>query len=431
MLYSRNRGTSKRIIGLGIEQLFSDILRIGPPIIPLSRENRHEKESRLYTKDPTKTISVTALVNDFVPIKYKEGSDKNDGGPKQNLIGKRVHKLLERYLESKMDDTVNIGYPGLSVERNYYYAGKKFNNVMEKNGFVPYRVEMKIIDGNLKVSGEVDAIYVNKETGRKIVVDWKCTEKLLEELGDPYRMYIDILDSREKQNLQRSFFKELGNSTLTQYQLQLSIYSLILRKEYDFEISGMYLVLLRKDVTYFVHKIPEKILDAAIKILEYRKKTIIDLGKTLENYDFNIRLDNDEELEKLGRVLNDEQDEAEVVRELIPETQKSDSEYDGDDGDDTDIAETDEEDNGMFNTGVTENMAESRDKRNLTNYLTPADDELRGQRRKTRSQTQKAQGRKTRSQTREAQRRKTRSQTQTQKQKQTTRKRQRVISNST
>ena len=378
--YSRISSKKKRVIGIGLEECFQ-YLYIGAPRVTLSLQNKHQNESRLYEKDPTKTVSVTSLVKSFVPIEYLQGDDnkkkRGSGAPKQSSIGNRVHLLIKRYLDSIMDEDVNRKYPGLSLERNYYYAFKKFNTVMKNEGYEPYRTEMEIIDGKFKVSGDVDAIYSKKidNDNDMIIIDWKCTEKAIEELRAPYRLKIDVLDDQEKKNIQMGIFqnKDLGQiSTLTQYKLQLSLYALILQKEYSFKVSKIYLVFLRKDETYDLLEVDNVALATAVKILNYRKNKIIKLGQELESTNLNLQLEKNDNLNL--KLPENGINHPIIIKELSDDENSDQDEYvpEEKNNNEEDIPLTDDEDEETFDQQgqLPENVTDKNQRFKLKDTLT-------------------------------------------------------------
>jgi hypothetical protein len=123
-----------------------------------------------------------------------------------------------------------------------------------------YRTEWLIFAEDLKISGAIDAVFRDKQTGKFYIGDWKrCKE---------------IKTSNHWEKGQTFFTSHLDNCNFVLYSMQLSVYKYILEHYYDMKIEGCFLVILHpKQASYIKMDILD--LDTTVqKLMESRKRKV-------------------------------------------------------------------------------------------------------------------------------------------------------------
>lgn len=110
------------------------------------------------------------------------------------------------------------------------------NNDFESNILTDYQLyalEYKIFSLELDINGRIDALFLNKNNGKLIVVDWKT--------GGSDGLYVDY------NRVGKSLFCNYGASKYNKFSLQLNIYRRLIELYYEKEVESMYIVLVNND----------------------------------------------------------------------------------------------------------------------------------------------------------------------------------------
>ena len=247
----------------------------------LSTQNKHKQDDDIifYKKNHIyyikysqgKYISVTKLLNPLFPNVYQYNKQKNTIKNKLIIGGKKTPKKAILYGTNEKD------FKEIGVKLHqliYYYSNGcpiKYTNIefnyflnflKDYPEFIPYRSEWLIYNRKYRIVGMVDMVYKKGNEDEFMIIDWKRSYQLSTHLNHksyPYALSpIDNLKNN-KENL---------------YYLQLNLYRYILIKDYDINVSSMYICLLHPKLqNYQLIKVP--IMKREVKkILKYRKYII-------------------------------------------------------------------------------------------------------------------------------------------------------------
>ena len=231
--------------------------------------NRHERDERcqffptdhIYKIDGAMFTSVTTLVSKFFPVfdaeeailKMKNGRNWN---PSHRYWGLQDYIIKQMWDEKGMEASKHGTFLHDQIEK--FYLGKTYEEPEEFRLFrkfhdehmflQPYRTEWRIFDEEHQVSGTVDFI-ANKDTHYEIY-DWKRSLKVVDSIsGKP------IVENRWEKGLLG--FDDMGDTAYNHYTVQLSLYRYILEKNYQLEVSKMFLVVLHPDYKrYYKVEVP-------------------------------------------------------------------------------------------------------------------------------------------------------------------------------
>lgn len=141
---------------------------------------------------------------------------------KAAAAGTKMHFDIECYYN-------NIPVTNESIEFAYFSQFAKDYSNLEA-----YRTEWCVYHEELKLSGSIDMVFRDKETGHFYIYDWKRSREIAyESYGDKTSPVPCI--------------SHLPDVNFWHYSLQLNTYRFILEEKYNFKIHGMYLVCLHPD----------------------------------------------------------------------------------------------------------------------------------------------------------------------------------------
>lgn len=201
-----------------------------------------KKDHKYFLKsDPSLNFtSVTTFVDQFfekfdskkVAKKLVENHPKYSNSTIEELInewkiaadhGTFVHEEIENWIKNKIIPSENKSKFGIRWLHQY----KKKCNLEILSEIILYSEE-------LKISGTVDILALNRYTGKYDIIDWKTSKKINK----------------------RSFNRKMGTKTSTHnimdcnfshYSLQLSLYRYLLERYYGLEVESQYIVQLKED----------------------------------------------------------------------------------------------------------------------------------------------------------------------------------------
>lgn len=134
--------------------------------------------------------------------------------------GTEMHLNIEKFYNNVLvgDDGKN------AIEFKYF---EKFND--DYGHLKPYRTEWMIYDEELKFAGSVDMLFENDD-GTLEIYDWKRSKEIK-------------MSNRWQSGLTKCVC-HLPDCNYYHYSLQLNTYKVLLERNYDVKINGMYLVCL-------------------------------------------------------------------------------------------------------------------------------------------------------------------------------------------
>lgn len=156
--------------------------------------------------------------------------DLNDSA---NIIGTDTHQWIEDYFNQKwVPLPSNIELTHRINKFNIIYA-----NSLHK--LEPIKFEVRIFSKKWNIAGMIDSIFLYN--GKIFILDWKTNKKF-------------TIDNRYSEYLLPPFDKHL-KTHLSEYSIQISLYSLIL-EEWGFKVGGGYLVHIGpNDEPATIHKV--------------------------------------------------------------------------------------------------------------------------------------------------------------------------------
>lgn len=238
-----------------------------------NKKNKSERDdaisfdalSHTYSLRGMPLVSVSSLIAGFFPEfdseywserKARErGVTKNEildewelKGARSREVGTHIHEQIERMLWSKRKPKLiyNFSYIGrtfkheeqinVSCELGYFNALREVSPFAEST---VYRTEWRIYDETLAIAGTIDSLLKTRD-GRYIMVDWKCSEKIGEEVGQGRFAH------KESNPWQKGYgpLQSLDDTSYNRYLVQQNIYKYILKRRYGIEVSEMYLAVI-------------------------------------------------------------------------------------------------------------------------------------------------------------------------------------------
>jgi ATP-dependent exoDNAse (exonuclease V) beta subunit len=141
-----------------------------------------------------------------------------------NFIGTSTHNWIENYF--------NRIYQELPSDLDVIDRINKFNKVFGTHLFklTPLKFEQRIFSKKWKIAGMIDSLFLYKD--KLIILDWKTNKKY------------DIKNNYGEKLLEP--FNDYDKCHLSEYSIQLSLYSLIL-KEIDLDVKACYTVYIGPD----------------------------------------------------------------------------------------------------------------------------------------------------------------------------------------
>jgi ATP-dependent exoDNAse (exonuclease V) beta subunit len=205
----------------------------------------------------------------YYNMSYNEIKNQWDNNAKEaSTMGTELHENIEYY------------YNGLEVENDSVEFSQFLNFYEDHPDLEMYRTEWMIFSDILRITGSIDAVFINKD-GTITLGDWKRSKEITSNSFD---------------NKCGKFpFNNLPDCNFYHYSLQLNLYRMILEKFYGKKVKEMFLGVFHpnnKDNKYM--KINIKRMEKEGDLLfDFRIKQLIDLGyssKIFETIHLNYRL---------------------------------------------------------------------------------------------------------------------------------------------
>jgi hypothetical protein len=163
---------------------------------------------------------------------------------KKSETGTKVHRLIEQYFlrpewqvglptETRMELLIKGESEISDIELNCLNQFLSAEDEILAGGWRPKRVEHRIFAEDLNLAGTVDMIWENGD--HNIVVDWKTTDK---DPLKPYNWKVPTFDYP---------LNHVKNSLVNEYFLQMSIYGMIYKNYYDWNVTEVWAVVLNTE----------------------------------------------------------------------------------------------------------------------------------------------------------------------------------------
>ncbi len=234
-----------------------------------NENNTHKRDARckfnpighIYEIDGKIYTSVTSVVSKFFPVfnpdeaifKMKKGRNWNPSNQYWGLEDSRIKQIWEQRGRDASDkgtflhDQIEKFYLDESYEEpDEFQLFRKFQ--FDHSSLVPHRTEWKIFDEEYEISGTVD--FLAKNGTEYEIYDWKRSLKVVDSIsGRP------IVENRWDKGLFN--LKDMGDTSYNHYSIQLSLYRYILEKNYEIDVSKLFLVVLHPDyIKYYKVEVP-------------------------------------------------------------------------------------------------------------------------------------------------------------------------------
>jgi len=146
----------------------------------------------------------------------------NDNGIQASTAGTALHLTIEEYLDGQ---PITHKHVLESPEWKYFMEfWSQHEKVLE-----PYRMEWSVYIEELKLAGQIDAVFRRKSDGAFFIYDWKRVKEIKYE-----NAFQNCLEP----------ISHLPDTNYWHYTLQLNVYRYILENYYGMVIKDMYLVVL-------------------------------------------------------------------------------------------------------------------------------------------------------------------------------------------
>ena len=149
----------------------------------------------------------------------------NDNAAQASTSGTALHLAIEEYLDGSIPTNKSIME---SVEWGYFLEfWDQHKTILE-----PYRMEWSVYVEELKLAGQIDAVFRRKSDGAFFIYDWKRAKEIKYE--NQFQNCLPPID-------------HLPDTNYWHYTLQLNIHRYILENYYNMPVKDMYLIVLHPD----------------------------------------------------------------------------------------------------------------------------------------------------------------------------------------
>lgn len=220
---------------------------------PHARDERIEFSalSHSYFLDGIPVKSSSFLVSRFFTA-FDSYSAAKKLRPSNPLFGKSIDAIVSIWANKGKEASDAGTLLHEQIER--YYKGESYEPTDEFGLFLdfanahadlkPFRCEWRIFDESFHIAGTVD--FIAKNRGLYEMYDWKRSKK--------------VVDSRTGKPISNDYWgktgigqlKSIDDTSYNHYCLQQSLYKYILEKNYDLQVSKMYLVVIHPDYERYI-----------------------------------------------------------------------------------------------------------------------------------------------------------------------------------
>lgn len=237
-----------------VEEKVEEAVAATPKPDHLARVNAHERDQyisfdegpHIYTVHGDTTYTSVTTWNHHLFEKFDADAVAKNILKKRKWKNDPTYKYYQKSLEeikamwssteaseagTKMHFDIECYYNGLevnndSIEYKYFMEFARDYAHLE-----PYRTEWCVYYEELKLSGSIDMVFRDKNTGEFYIYDWKRTKGIEFEGFGGKKSHVPCI-------------AHLDDSNFWHYSLQLNTYRAILEEKYGMKISGMYLIVL-------------------------------------------------------------------------------------------------------------------------------------------------------------------------------------------
>jgi hypothetical protein len=115
--------------------------------------------------------------------------------------------------------------------------------------WVPFRTELNVALPEYGICGRIDAIFFDTQTGKYILIDWKCSKKLKAREEDD--------EDYETEDVLKGPFEGIPATTRNKFFIKKNVYRIGMKRSHELEIGSMYLLVLhRSNPGYVLIRIP-------------------------------------------------------------------------------------------------------------------------------------------------------------------------------
>lgn len=145
---------------------------------------------------------------------------------KRAIIGKRIHKILEDYLQGK-----SILTESETWNKRIFQLIKAWDNLNLKHLFAncEFNPEMIVYSDKYKLAGQSDLIIINHQEKSFTIFDYKTNEKGITKKSFDDRYCFNPVE-------------HLPDANFYHYSLQLNLYGCLLSQELNYRCEGHYLL---------------------------------------------------------------------------------------------------------------------------------------------------------------------------------------------
>jgi len=174
----------------------------------------------------------------FASGKINDPNNKYFGMTKEQILSAwEVNRVNASGSGTKLHNDIEKFYNGMEIENDSVEYGyfKKF--LADFPELRPYRTEWMVYYEEMKLSGSIDMVFENTNTGMLEIYDWKRAKEIKHEAEfGKYALTTCI--------------SHLPDTNFWHYSLQLNTYKRILEDKYGKRIDKLYLVVLHPDNQY-------------------------------------------------------------------------------------------------------------------------------------------------------------------------------------
>jgi len=248
----------------------------------LARENVHEKDKyisfeekeHIYTiKGDSSFTSVTTWIHSHFGHFDADAVIRGIKRKKNYKESKYFNKTDEEIKKEWEDNRNSCAEAGTKLHYDiecYYNDEPQENNSIEYGYFIDFtkkypdlsafRTEWMIYDEELKLAGSIDMVYKNKEDNTYMIYDWKRSKEIKKTSWNKYS--------------KTECIEHIPDANYWHYALQLNMYKALLEKNYNINISELFIVCFHPNhKSYLMYKLPI-LKDEIEQLLELRKTQI-------------------------------------------------------------------------------------------------------------------------------------------------------------
>jgi hypothetical protein len=231
--------------------------------IGFNLENKHSRDSRIkfnseyhnYFIDNLPASSVSTIISKFFP-EFDPYSAARSLNPNHELFGVEIEEIVKIWDYKAKQAAFKGTFLHEQIEK--FYLNQKyiiteefhlFKSFMNENIHLePFRTEWRIFDEEFSIAGTIDLISKNDNAHE--MYDWKRSKNVINTItGEP----------KTNNQWQKGVgqLSDMDDTSYNRYCLQQSLYKYILEKNYDLNVSKMFLVVLYPEYhTYYKVEVP-------------------------------------------------------------------------------------------------------------------------------------------------------------------------------